>query len=147
MLNEEMKREIILDNFNNPINKGLLEDKSYNIVSTNNESCVDKIDLGIKIENNILKDIRFDGEACVITTSTTSIMIKELIGKPVDQALELIENYKNMLNEKSFNENIVGEAIVYKNSGKQLNRKKCALLTWDGVYDFLKSLKQNNNSF
>lgn len=132
-MNEDIKRTIILENYQNPKNRGLLNDKTYNFISTNSESCIDQIDLEIKIENDIVKDIRFDGEACAICTSSTSIMINSLIGKKKEEALEIIDNFQNMINEKNFNEDLLGEAIVYSDISKQPNRKKCALLTWEGA--------------
>ena len=75
----------------------------------NNESCIDEINIEIKIEDNIIKDIHFDGEACAICTSSTSIMIETLIGKTLDEAKEIYENFENMLDEKEYNEEVYGE--------------------------------------
>ena len=79
-MDENFRREIILDNYNNPENRGLIEDDSYLKVNTNSESCIDNLDFMMKVEDGIIKDIRFDGEACAISTSATSIMIRSLIG-------------------------------------------------------------------
>ena len=83
-MDKETRREIILDNYQNPINKGLKDDKSYIFQNTNNESCIDNIDMMLKEEDGVIKDILFDGEACAICTSATSIIIKSLIGKTLD---------------------------------------------------------------
>ena len=136
-MNEEIKRTIILENNQNPKNRRLIEDVSYEIKNTNSESCIDQIDLQIKVENNIVKDIRFDGEACAICTSSTSIMINSLIGKTLNDALEIIDNFENMIKEKEYDEELLGEAIVYSDIAKQPNRKKCALLTWEGIKEVL----------
>lgn len=136
-MNEQLKRTIILENYQNPKNRGLIDDKTYERINTNSESCIDQIDLQIKLENDIVKDIRFDGEACAICTSSTSVMINSLIGKKKNDALEIIDNFKNMINEKEYNEEILGEAIVYSDISKQPNRKKCALLTWEGTKEVL----------
>ncbi|HOO67930.1 MAG TPA: iron-sulfur cluster assembly scaffold protein, partial [Bacilli bacterium] len=77
-MDNNIKRTIILDNYENPFNKGLVDDNTYSKINVNNESCIDNIDLQIKVEDNVIKDIRFDGEACAISTSATSIMIKLL---------------------------------------------------------------------
>lgn len=132
-MNEELKRTIILENYQNPKNRGLLEDKTYENINTNSESCIDQIDLQIKVEDGIVKDIRFDGEACAICTSSTSIMISSLIGKKINEALEIIDNFEYMINEKEYDEELLGEAIVYSDISKQPNRKNCALLTWKGI--------------
>lgn len=128
-----LKREIMLDNYENPTNHGLVDDDSYIKVNTNNESCIDNLDFIYKIENGKLVDIRFDGEACAISTSATSIMIKNLIGKNKAEILTILENYENMINERKYDSNVLGELIVYNEIYKQPNRKKCALLPFESL--------------
>lgn len=142
-MNEEMKKLIILENYQNPKNRGLIEDDSYIIINTNSESCIDQIDLQVKLVDNKITDVRFDGEACAICTSTTSIMINLLIGKTIEEAKEIISNYENMIEEKEYDEESLKEAIVFSNISKQPNRKKCALLTWQGMNNILKYEKKN----
>ena len=137
-MNEEMKKIIILENYQNPKNRGLIEDKTYKIINTNSESCIDQIDLQVKLEDGIIKDIRFDGEACAICTSSTSIMINMLIGKTIEDAEIIINNFQNMIEEKEYDEKILEEAIVYSDISKQPNRKKCATLTWSGMDNLIK---------
>ena len=136
-MNEEMKRLILIENYQNPKNRGLLNDDNYKTINTNSKSCIDQIDLQVKINNGIIEDIRFDGEACAICTSTTSIMIGLLIGKTKEEALDIIENYKNMIDEKEYNLDKLKEAIVYSDISKQPNRKNCALLTWNGMEELI----------
>jgi len=138
-MDSNLKRSIILENYQSPRNKGLIEDDSYIKVNMNNESCIDEINLMIKFEDDIIKDIRFDGEACAICISSTSIMIGELIGKTKEEAKKIIQNYENMIDEKEYKENLLGEAIVYDDIYKQPNRKKCALLSWWGIKKVLGS--------
>ena len=127
-MDENFRREIILDKYNNPENRGLIEDDSYLKVNTNSESCIDNLDFMMKVEDGIIKDIRFDGEACAISTSATSIMIRSLIGKKVEEVKKILINYKNMINEEEYDEEVLGELNVYDQICKQPNRKNCALL-------------------
>ena len=128
-----LRREIMLDNYEHPMNRGLVEDSSYIKVNTNNESCIDNLDLMYKIEDGRLVDICFDGEACAISTSATSIMIKSLIGKNKEEILEILENYENMIDEKEYDSDILGELVVYNEIYRQPNRKKCALLPFESL--------------
>lgn len=128
-----LRREIMLDNYEHPMNRGLVEDSSYMKVNTNNESCIDNLDLMYKIEDGKIVDIRFDGEACAISTSATSIMIKSLIGKNKEEILEILKNYENMIEEKEYDSDILGELIVYNEIYRQPNRKKCALLPFESL--------------
>ncbi len=132
-MDREMKRNIILEHYQNPLNKGLVDDPTYIKININNKGCIDDIVLMVKIDNGIIKDIRFDGEACAISTSATSIMINTLLNKTVDEALEVLNHYENMINEQEYDANILGECTVYDEVYKQPNRKKCALLPWVGI--------------
>lgn len=128
-----LRREIMLDNYEHPMNRGLVDDDSYIKINTNNESCIDNLDIMYKIEDGKLVDIRFDGEACAISTSATSIMIKSLVGKTKDEIIKIVENYENMIDEKEYDSNLLGELIVYDEIYRQPNRKKCALLPFESV--------------
>ena len=146
VMDSNLKRSIILENYQHPKNKGLINDDSYIKINMNNESCIDEIDLMMKVENNIIKDIRFDGEACAISTSSTSIMIDTLINKTIDEAINILTNFENMIEEKEYNADIIETAIVYEDIAKQPNRKKCALLSWWGLKRMIEKLKDEKDS-
>ena len=132
-MDSELRREIILDNYQEPMNRGLVDDDSYIKVNTNSESCIDNLDVMVKVVDGKIEDIRFDGEACAICTSSTSIMTELLIGKTIDEARVIIENYMNMIFEKDYDPEILEEAIAFYNTHKQANRIKCATLGWKGI--------------
>jgi len=140
-MDENLKRDIIIDNYQNPMNKELVDDDSYLKVNQASESCIDNLDFMMKVEDNIIKDIRFDGEACAISTSASSIMIRSLIGKSVDYAVKLLTNYKNMIEEKEYDEELLGELMVYDTISKQPNRIKCALVPLEAINKMLEELK------
>lgn len=131
-MDQNFKRSIILEHYSNPKNRGLIEDNNYIKVNTNNESCIDEIDLMVKIEGGKIVDARFDGEACAICTSSTSIMIDTIIGKSLEEAIKIYENFSKMINEEDYNSEVLEQAIVYDDVYRQPNRKKCALLPWWG---------------
>lgn len=140
-MDQNWRRSIILEHYQNPLHKGLVEDEHYLSQNMNNESCIDEVDLQVKLDGDTISDIRFDGEACAISTSSTSVMISTLIGKTVEEALTIIENFENMIDEKEYNKDILEEAIVYDDIYKQPNRKKCALLSWWGIKKVLEKRK------
>ena len=128
-----LKREIILDNYNNPKNKGLPTDKDYKKVNSRNESCVDNITVAAKIVDGKIEDVKFDGDACAICTSCSSVMTKELKGKTTDEAEIIIDNFQRMINELPYDEEVLGELNIYNEVYKQPSRKKCALLPMDAA--------------
>lgn len=140
-MDEKLKRDIILDNYQNPINKGLVTVDGYIKVNTRNSSCVDNIDVMAKLENGIFIDIRFDGEACAISTSATSIMIRTLIGKNIKEVKEIIDNYEKMINEEEYNKELLGDLIVYDTISKQPSRKKCATLPFDSIKTIIEQIE------
>ncbi len=143
-MDENVRREIILDHYQNPKNREIVQDNRYIKVNSNNESCIDNIDLYILIEEGIVKDIKFQGEACAISTSSTSIMITNLIGKTVKEAIEYINNFEAMVNEQGYDEEILKEGTVYNEIYKQSNRKTCALLPYKGIKKILNQFIENN---
>ena len=132
-MDKELKREIILDNYQNPFHKDELVDDSFVKINTNNESCIDNLDIYFKVEDDIIVDAHFNGEACAISTSATSIMIKSLIGKTKEEIINILENYEAMLDEKDYDKDLLGELNVYDEIYKQPNRKKCALLPFESL--------------
>ena len=132
-MDSNIKREIILDNYSHPFNKNIDTIDGYIKVNSNNESCIDNIDLYIKFEDNCIKDIKFDGEACAISTASTSIMIKNMIGKSIDEVLDYIKNFEAMLNEEPYEDVNFNEAVVFDETYKQGNRRTCVTLPYKGI--------------
>ena len=143
-MDDNLRREIILDNYQDPMNKGLIDDSEYLRINTNNESCIDNLDFMMKIDDGIVKDIRFDGEACAISTSATSIMIRSLIGKKVEEVEVILDNYRKMINEEEYDKELLGELNVYDHICKQANRKGCALLPSISISNMLEEFKNDN---
>ena len=146
-MDRELKRSIIMDNYKDTDNRIRNDnDDKYKMFNTRSATCIDNLDLFENINNNIIEDISFDGEACVISTSSTNIMINLLKGRTVDEALDIIKNYDNMIKERNYDKNILGEAICYDDIYKQPNRIKCATLSWDGIYKQLINYKNEKSN-
>lgn len=143
-MNEELRREIILDHYTNPVHKMVPEHiLEYQKVNTNNSSCIDNLDLYVKVENHVIKDMYFDGEACAISTSSCSIMIRNLIGKTISQAKEYVKNFEQMIQESPYNEELLEEANAYNEIYKQNNRKHCAYLPYEGIKKILDQYEES----
>jgi len=131
------QRQIIMEHYKNPKNRGLIEDESYKKIHMDSDSCIDDIHIQVKLEEELIKDVRFDGEACTIATSTTSILIGLVLNKSKEEALSIINNYLAMVDEKDFDDKLLEEALVFQNIYKQANRIKCATLSWIGLKEIL----------
>ena len=132
------KREIILDNYNYSFHRSHEDVEGYIKINSNSESCIDNIDLYIKIDDDKITDIKFDGEACAISTASTSIMIKNMIGMDVSEVLNYIKNFKAMLEEEEYEDTDFNEAVVFDETYKQGNRKTCVTLPYSGIEKALK---------
>lgn len=140
-MDNNIRRDIILSHYQSPTNKGLIEDDKYIHHSKSSSSCIDSIELMVKVNNGLIEDIRFDGEACAICTSATSIMITTLIGKTIEEAQNIIDNYNKMINEEEYDKTLLGELNAYDEIYKQPSRKNCALLPIDTMSYIIKEVK------
>ena len=132
-MDQNVKRSIIVENYEHHKNRGLIEDATYLNSNTSNDSCIDEIDLMVKIEKGKITDIRFDGEACAICISSASIMSNLLIGKTEEEANMIYQNFENMIEGKEYERGVLGQALVYDDISRQPNRKTCVLLPWWGI--------------
>ena len=140
-MNDELKRELILENYKNPYHKGLLDEEGYIYGNSSSKTCIDNFDIGLKVNNDIIEDIRFDGEACAIATSSMSIALSKLIGKTIDEALNIINNYEKMINEEEYDKDLLEDLIIYEDIHKQPSRVKCATLGIEGIKELLQKYK------
>ena len=133
-MDSNIKRSIILDNYQDMTNRKVPDDiTDYIKINSNNASCIDNIDIYVKIKDNKILDIKYDGEACVIAISSTSILSKMLIGKTTKEAQKILDNYFNMIEEREYDRELLGEACVYDDVYKQPARKTCATLFARGI--------------
>lgn len=142
-MDNELKREIILDNYSHPFNRNTDGVEGYVKVNSNSESCIDNIDLYIKFRDDVIEDIRFDGEACAISTASTSIMIKNMIGKSLSEVEDYINNFNAMLNEEEYHDVGFNEAQAFDETYKQGNRKTCVTLPYTGILKAIEEYKKS----
>ena len=133
----EMMRAIIMDHYEYPRNIKLKGEVGYLKVHMDSESCIDDIYIEALIQDGIIKDVCFDGIGCTISTASTSIMSELMIGKSIEEAQIIINNYLNMINMEEYDEEILEEAVVFKNTGRQANRIKCATIGWNGMQELI----------
>ena len=141
-MDNNLKRSIIIDNYQNPKNRGIPnDDNTYVKINSNSVSCIDNIDIYVKLNNNIIEDIKYEGEACVIAISSTSILSELLIGKTLDEAKNIMSNYYKMIEEQDYDKKMLGEAIVYDDIYKQPARKSCSTIFLRGMEKIVNGAK------
>ncbi|HEY7571566.1 MAG TPA: SUF system NifU family Fe-S cluster assembly protein [Nitrososphaeraceae archaeon] len=112
-MSEDIYREIILDHYRNPRNKGSLPNADISIHDSN-PLCGDEIDIHLKVEEDTIKDIKFEGRGCAISQASASMLTEQVINKPLNTIKDIAK------------EDIL-ENIGLMNLGPA--RIKCALLS------------------
>jgi nitrogen fixation protein NifU and related proteins len=87
-LSEDIYREIILDHYRNPRNKGRISDADVSFHDSN-PLCGDEIDIHLRVEDNIVKDIKFEGRGCAISQASASMLTEMVMNKPLTSVKEL----------------------------------------------------------
>ena len=131
------KRNIILKNYQDNTNRKDIEDKKYIKINSRNTSCIDNINIYIKFNNNVIEDIKFNGEACVIAISSTVTLINNLIGKTKNEALNIINNYEKMVDGLEYDKELLNELVAFDDISKQPSRKICATLASRKIKELL----------
>ncbi len=143
MMDENLKRTILLDHYSHPRNKGLSDDPTYRTLHMASDSCIDDIKVQVKVKDGIVEDLRFDGVGCTISFASTSIFTELLKGKSVKEALALIEEYYAMLDEKTYNPEDLEEANAFDTLYKQANRIKCGTIGVKGIEELIRESVKN----
>lgn len=134
---EDLYKEVILDHYRSPRNKGRLD--PYDIVlERNNPLCGDEIELFLKFDGDKLEGISFDGKGCSISQASASMMAERLQGASIKDAADLAGGIKRMMaGEEEGDDDELGELIALKGVVKYPVRIKCALLGWDTLVEAL----------
>lgn len=131
---ENLYRQVIMDHYKNPRNKGLVNDDKYKEVHLKNPSCGDDITIQAKVNNKNIEDIRQDGTGCSICCASASVMSEALIGKNVDEANDIIHNYYEMIQGKEYNDDLdMGDSEVFQGVSQFPARVKCATISWKAL--------------
>lgn len=112
-MSDDIYREIILDHYRNPRNKGKLENADV-VIHDSNPLCGDQIDIYLKVKDGNIEDIKFDGKGCAISQASASMLTEMIINKP-------------LTNAKDISKDDILENIGLTNLGPA--RIKCALLS------------------
>ena len=90
-MSDDIYREIILDHYRNPRNKGKLLDADVSIHDSN-PLCGDEIDIHLKVDGEKIKDIKFEGRGCAISQASASMLTEMIMGKPLTSVKDLTKD-------------------------------------------------------
>jgi nitrogen fixation NifU-like protein len=140
---EQLYRQVIMDHYKHPKNKGLIADSSYLMVHLNNPSCGDEMTIQMHVKDHVIDDIRHQGTGCSICCSSASVMTETLKGQDIDQAIKIIGEFYELIKGYPYNPEILkGDAVVYQGVSQFPARIKCATLAWKAVEQGIKKIKE-----
>ncbi len=127
----DLYRQVIMDHYKSPRNKGLKEGEGYHNLRLKNPSCGDDVTIQAKLENGIITSIRHEGSGCSICCSSASVMSEVLKGKTIEEAKAIIEDFYSLIKgEEVKNEDALEDAIAYQGVANFPARVKCATISW-----------------
>lgn len=126
---DELYQEIILDHSKRPRNLGRLEDATATAEGFN-PLCGDRLTLALRLENDVIRDVRFLGCGCAISTASASLMTEVLKGRTRQEAEKLFERFHQLLTTDSAGTADLGKLAVFSGVREFPARVKCATLAW-----------------
>lgn len=139
---DQLYRQVIMDHYKNPRNRGELPHDDKLVVNMNNPTCGDRIQLNLQVEDGKIKDAKFEGEGCSISMSSASMMTQAVKGLPVEDALKMSQVFSDMMLGKDYDEGNLdlGDIEALQGVSKFPARIKCATLAWKAME---KGVKEN----
>jgi nitrogen fixation NifU-like protein len=133
---ESMYREIILDHYRNPHNKGLRDPFDAEVHHVN-PLCGDEVTLRVALKDAggepAVADVSFDALGCSISQASASVMTEAVTGKTVREAMEISAAFLGLMQSRGNaepDEDLLGDAVAFEGVSKYPARVKCALLGW-----------------
>jgi nitrogen fixation NifU-like protein len=140
---EELYKEVILDHYRAPRNKGQLDPHDV-ALERNNPLCGDEIEVFVKFDGENVGGIAFEGKGCSISMASASMMTEKVQGLTVKDAGELAETIKRMMaGEEEGDPEVLGDLVSLKGVVKYPVRIKCALLGWNTLLEAFEESGKN----
>ncbi len=132
---DSMYQQIILDHYKHPQHRGLPENFDAEVHHVN-PTCGDEVTLRVRVTDGTIAELGWEGEGCSISQASTSVMSDLVVGKPIDNALELQQKFLELMQSRGTaeiteaDEELLEDAVAFEGVSKYPARVKCALLGW-----------------
>jgi nitrogen fixation NifU-like protein len=142
---EELYREVILDHYRNPRNKGHLEHFDASAQGVN-PLCGDEINIEISFDGDVVSEIAVAGQGCSISQSSASMMTEAIKGKSRDEIDALVAKFRTMMAIDESDDPgldperpgaVLGDIEALQGVRKYPVRIKCASLAWNTLLEAL----------
>jgi len=129
---DSLYQEIILDHYRNPHHKGLREPFEAEVHHVN-PTCGDEVTLRVHMVDGVVADVSYDALGCSISQASTSVLTDLVIGKKLDEAMAVHQEFLTLMQSKGQaepDEDVLEDAVAFAGVSKYPSRIKCALLGW-----------------
>ncbi|HNP56383.1 MAG TPA: SUF system NifU family Fe-S cluster assembly protein [Gordonia sp. (in: high G+C Gram-positive bacteria)] len=138
---EQMYQDVILDHYKHPHGRGMRDPFDAEVHHVN-PTCGDEITLRVALgaDREEIADVSYGGQGCSISQASTSVLYDQILGRPVDEALRIVDSFSAMMTSRGTDpgdEDMIGDGIAFAGVSKYPARVKCALLGWMAFKDAL----------
>jgi nitrogen fixation NifU-like protein len=140
---KQLYQEVILDHNRKPRNWGALADATHRAEGVN-PLCGDRLDLAVKLADEKVEAIAFEGESCAICKASASMMTTAVKGKSRGDAEQLVREFRDMATGKldtAAEPHHLGRLTVFSGVRDLPTRVKCAILPWHTLHAALNSMQ------
>lgn len=132
----ELYQEVIIEHGSNPRHFCALDNPTCTGHGYN-PLCGDQITLDLKIENDLIKEMGFQGQGCAISMASASLMCESLTGKSISDAQNAFELFHGLLTTDAAVDDRLGKLTVLSGVREFPARVKCATLAWHTLQNAL----------
>ena len=127
----DLYQEIIMDHRRSPRNEGLPAEHDH-LADGFNPFCGDKVSVALKVEDDVIVDIGFEGEGCAISMASASLMTDSVKGRPVAEAVGMFDAFRDLLTNTGDGASAddLGDLEALAGVKAYPTRIKCAILSW-----------------
>lgn len=142
---EELYREVILDHYRNPRNRGHLNSPDATAQGVN-PLCGDEINIEVSFDGDIVSDVAVEGQGCSISQSSASMMTEAVKGKTREEISELVARFRRMMSLEAADDpgldpdrpgSVLGDIEALQGVRQYPVRIKCASLGWNTLMEAL----------
>ncbi len=151
---EELYREVILDHYRNPRNKGRLEHAQASAQGVN-PLCGDEITIDVSFDGDKVSEVAVNGQGCSISQSSASMMTEAIKGKSREEINELVGRFRQMMSLDEGDDPgldperpgaVLGDIEALQGVRQYPVRIKCASLAWNTLLEALSSVPSDSAS-
>jgi nitrogen fixation NifU-like protein len=144
---EELYREVILDHYRNPRNRGRLDSPDATAQGVN-PMCGDELNIQLKFSDGLVNEVAVEGQGCSISQSSASMMTEAIKGKTREEIDELVSKFRTMMSLDDSDDpgldperpgSVLGDIEALQGVRKYPVRIKCASLGWNTLLEALNS--------